>query len=160
YQDEITLGIERQIGATLTIGARGTYRRLGTALEDRCDFDYGTSADGTWNGTYCAVVNPGSDGAYASGPVPPCSGDAADTDCVSTQGTPSPAARRTYKGIEILARENLSAKLWLQASYVYSQLTGNYDGAVNEELLGTDPGRNTDFDFPQLWQNASGRLFL
>ncbi len=147
YQDELTLGAERLLDPTFTLGLKGTYRRLGNALEDRCDFrDVG-----------CAVINPGSDGTYASGDAPTCNG--LNGEC-SDSGLASPPARRTYKGIEILARKSFQDSFWLQASYVYSSLTGNYDGGVNEEFLGTVPGRNTDFDYPALWQNADGRLFL
>ncbi|HTO88939.1 MAG TPA: TonB-dependent receptor [Thermoanaerobaculia bacterium] len=152
YQDEYTIGAERLLDPTLTVGLKGTYRRLGNALEDRCDFQ-----DVMFN---CAVINPGSNGAYARGDAPTCNYlDDLYNQCFPS-GPASPPARRTYKGIEILARKSFTSSFWLQASYVYSSLTGNYDGGVNEEFLGTVPGRNTDFDLPALWQNASGRLFL
>jgi hypothetical protein len=157
YQDELTLGAERLLDPTLTLGLKGTYRRLGNALEDRCDF---YDPDPSTGGGYCAVINPGTNGAYARGAVPTYNGLNGDASASFPSGPASPPARRTYKGIEILARKTFADRFWLQASYVYSSLTGNYDGAVNEEFLGTVPGRNTDFDFPALWQNASGRLFL
>ena len=49
YQDELTVGVERLLEPTLVIGLKGTYRRLGRALETRCDF-YES----------CAFINPGS----------------------------------------------------------------------------------------------------
>ena len=72
----------------------------------------------------------------------------------------SPRARRDYRGIELLARKSLTDRFWLQASYVYSSLRGNYDGAIFESSGETDPGINPDFDYPELWHNSSGRLFL
>jgi hypothetical protein len=150
YQDEYTVGAERQLGPTLTVGVKGTYRRLGGAVEDRCDFvDEG-----------CVVINPGSDGRFARGDAAAWSGIDGTEDIVSPSGPVSPPARRTYKGIEILARRSFTDALWLQASYVYSSLTGNYDGGIQEESLSTVPGRSTDFDLPALWHNAHGRLFL
>jgi hypothetical protein len=73
---------------------------------------------------------------------------------------PTPPARRYYRGLELLARKSIGDKLWLQASYVYSSLRGNYDGGVNEGSLETHPGGNSDFNFPDLWHNAYGRLNL
>ena len=72
-----------------------------------------------------------------------------------------PPASRIYRGIELLARKTLGDRLWIQASYVYSSLRGNYDGGVNQGTYGqTDPGINSDFDYPQLWHNAYGILAL
>ena len=39
YQDEFTIGIEKAIDPTLSVGLKGTYRSLGRAIEDRCDLD-------------------------------------------------------------------------------------------------------------------------
>jgi hypothetical protein len=74
---------------------------------------------------------------------------------------PSPPARRLYRGIELFARKSVTDRLWVQASYVYSSLRGNYDGAVTEGLTGqTNPGINVDFDYPALWHKGYGRLAL
>ena len=45
YQDEFTIGIERLLAPTFTVGLKGTYRRLGNAIEDRCDLDYNNPAN-------------------------------------------------------------------------------------------------------------------
>jgi hypothetical protein len=159
YQDELTVGIERLLGRTMTVGLKGTYRRLGGALEDRCDFDY-TSPETDYSG--CAWITPGSSGKFARGDVPTCSGlwDAPDYQC-DPSGVPSPPARRLYRGIELFARKSVTDRLWVQASYVYSSLRGNYDGAVTEGLTGqTNPGINVDFDYPALWHKGYGRLAL
>ncbi len=151
YQDELTLGAERLIDPTFTVGLKASYRRLGNAIEDRCDF---VAPDGS---NYCAIINPGSGEAFARGAVTTCEEIYPD----SCPGDPvSPPARRVYRGIEVLARKSFGNWAWLQASYVYSSLEGNYDGAINEQNAGVVPGRNTDFDFAALWYNAYGRLFL
>src|SRR4030095_9571068 len=49
---------------------------------------------------------------------------------------------------------------WVQASFVYSSLRGNYDGAVSEDTGQTDPGINADFDYWAFFPNSYGRLFL
>jgi len=158
YQDELTVGVERLLDPMFSVGVKGTYRRLGRAIEDRCDLDDNAPEN---NGSRCAIVNLGSDGRYARGSFRGCNGlDDPFRQC--QQGVPpTPNARRLYRGIELLARKSFDEKFWLQASYVYSSLRGNYDGGVSESSGETNPGVSFDFDFPQFWlHNAYGKLFL
>jgi hypothetical protein len=164
YQDELTVGIERMVVPTLTVGLKGTYRNLGRALEDRCDFDY-TKPE--INYAECAFINPGSNGRFASGNVPTCDQlyDAPEGSQCFPTGPATPAARRLYRGTELFARQSIRDWLWLQASYVYSSLRGNYDGGVNEGSLDqtlsqTRPALNYDFNNPALWHNGYGTLAL
>jgi hypothetical protein len=156
-QDELTVGIERLLTPSLTVGLQGTYRSLNRTLEDRCDFDYEQT------GFSCALINPGSSGQFASGDAPTCNGLWDDPDwyrCNPT-GPATPQARRIYRGLEVMARETVGDRLWLQASYVYSSLRGNYDGSVNQGAEGlTWPGINMDFDYPAMWHDAYGILGL
>ena len=149
YQDELTVGVERSLGHGLTVGATGMYRRLGSAIETRCDFREG-----------CALITPGSSGQFARGDAPTCNGLAGDWYECGPPGPAAPRVKRVYRGIELLARQTIGTQLWLQASYVYSSLRGNYDGGVNEERFETWPGFNTDFDFPAVWQSGYGILSL
>jgi hypothetical protein len=103
------------------------------------------------NGSACVLINPGSHGEFASGNAPVCNGlDEPFYQCFPS-GPATPAAKRTYRGIELSARETLGDKAWLQASYVYSSVLGNF---------GAPDGVDHDFDYPQLWHNAYGTLDL
>jgi hypothetical protein len=158
YQDEYTVGLERLLSPTLSLGIKATYRRLGNAIEDRCDLDY-TRPETSFSS--CAIVNPGSNGQFARGDVPGCNGLDGDFRTCSETIPPVPAARRLYRGIELVGRKSLSERAWLQASYLYSSLRGNYDGEVSESYYGqTDPGNSSDFDYSQQAHNSYGRLFL
>ena len=166
-QDELTFGVEKTLaGGTLSFELKATYRNLANAIEDRCDLDYVAPES---KGSTCALMNPGSNGRFARGDFHYCTGlddfnnctFDPETDTLLSPATPMPEARRIYRGIEILARKAFSQNLWLQASYVYSSLRGNYDGEISEGFGGqTDPGFNADFDYPQLLHNAYGRLYL
>ena len=158
YQDELTMGIETLLDPTLSVGVRGIYRRLGRAIENRCDLDP-TSPEN--DGSGCATLNPGSDGKYARGDFYGCNGlDDPFSQCQQGE-PPTPDARRLYRGIELLARKTVGERFWLQASYVYSSLRGNYDGGVDESSGETNPGASADFDFPPYWShNAYGKLYL
>jgi len=158
YQDELTLGVERMLDPTLLVSLKGTYRRMRAALEERCDF----VATGPNN--KCAIINPGSSATYASGQAPTCNGlfdNDAWYQCSESGGAATPPAKRIYRGIEVLARKTVGDRFWLQASYVYSSLRGNYDGGVNESGYGqTSVGTNSDFDYPAIWHNGYGALYL
>ena len=158
YQDEYTVGFEKLLDPTLSVGVKGTYRTLGRAIEDRCDLDYNDGPINNFN--TCAIMNPGGDGRYATGNFPGQNG----LDGKAQEFLPSvpaiPDAKRIYRGIEIVGRKSFSQTLWLQASYVFSSLRGNYDGEVREGRGQTDPGINADFDYFLFLHNNYGKLFL
>jgi outer membrane receptor protein involved in Fe transport len=148
YLDELSVGVERLVLPTLTVGIKGTYRSLNRALEDRCDFDYSAPQ---LNGSSCALINPGSTGVFASGDAPTCNGLNPPYDECYAKGPPMPPARRYYRGLEVVARDSVGTNLWLQASYVYSSLLGNY---------GAPDGVAFAFDYPAFLHNAYGALPL
>jgi outer membrane receptor protein involved in Fe transport len=163
YQDELTLGSEMALTPTFAVGVKGMYRKLGRAIEDRCDLDGGADIN---QGSTCAMVNPGKGGLWGSGDFPWCdnAGDPfvspTNGQCFTTGTPPIPAASRKFTGIEFTARKTFSQNLWAQASYVYSKLKGNYDGAVRVASGQTDPGINADYDYYLFARNGNGRLFL
>ena len=163
YQDEFTVGIEKLIDPSFSIGLKGEYRKFGRAVEDRCDADYSAPEN---NGNTCVITNPGGSGTYASGNFTGCNGLDGDAyqcgiDPINNLlGGPLPRAKRLYRGIELLARKTFTDKLWLQASYVYSSLRGNYDGGVKQDYVQTDPGITADFDYASFLHNRYGKLYL
>jgi hypothetical protein len=144
-QDEVLFGVERDLGQGLTVGVKGTYRRLNNAIDLRADLDPAAG-----QGSY-AVINPGSGGTYASGDVPTCNGLDPPYYACTPSGPETPKASRLYRGIEFLVRQTVGDSLWLQASYVHSSLRGNDDG-----------GSVTSGAFysPASWNNAYGPLDL
>ncbi len=161
YQDELTLGIEKALDPTLSIGLKGTYRTLGRTIEDRCDLDY---LDPLSQGSTCALFNPGSDGLAASGGILSYNGcgNPNDPNCDThgNPGVPVGDAKRIFRGIELVARKQFTNELWAQASFLYSSLRGNYSGAISEATGQTDPGINADYDYYQFNFNAYGDLEL
>jgi len=165
YQDEYTIGVEKALTPTFVVGLKGNYQRLGEVLEDRCDLDYLHPEN---NGQFCAIINPGSSERYARGDFP-CNNftnerpDASAFDAVCNENGAPPIGRasRIYRGIELTARQSFQERLWVQASYIYSSLRGNYDGAARLADGQADPGVNADFDYFQFYaSNAYGKLYL
>ncbi len=160
YQDEYTFGVEKALDPTLSVGLKGTYRSLGRTIEDRCDLDYNSPLT-QFNS--CALTNPGSNLPGANGFFPGYNGSANPTDPTAgspVAGTAIPDAKRIFRGLEFTARKAFSQSLWMQASYLYSTLRGNYSGAIRTESGQTDPGINADFDYNQFLRNAYGNLEL
>jgi Carboxypeptidase regulatory-like domain/TonB dependent receptor/TonB-dependent Receptor Plug Domain len=160
YQDEYTIGVEKALDPTLSIGLKGTYRTLGRTVEDRCDLDY---TDPLAQGSTCAIFNPGSR-SVQNGGILSCNESVNPTDpqnglCGLAPVVDGPA-KRIFRGIELTARKQFSQTLWAQASYLYSTLRGNYSGAIREGSGQTDPGINADFDYNQFNINGYGSLEL
>jgi len=174
YQDEFGLGFEKALTPSLSVAIRYNYRNLGRTIEDRCDFDAGYPEA---NGNTCVIINPGSSSPFATGVgVHTCdgrdyidaSGNAAQSQCTGPQtaNVAIPAAERKYHGVEFVVKDQVSNQLWIQASYLWSHLYGNYDGeaSINEFATPaggqTDPGINADYDYPLFLRNAYGNLAL
>lgn len=167
-EEQFNLGYERRLTSELTVGIRGVYSNLLRAVEDRCDLQGNDAAFGlTSNG--CVLMNPGLSPwglgnfsnvalpAGLAGPILCTNGLNPSEGRASEACEPLPKARRTYKGVLLTAQDRFSPRTYLIASYSYSQLRGNYDGSFNE-LGEADPHGNFDFDYPQLTQNAFGKL--
>lgn len=173
YQDEFALGFEKALDPSFSIGMRYTYRNFGRTIEDRCDFDTHFAEA---NGNGCVIINPGSDSPFSTGQgVHTCSGrdygpqaDPTKSDCTGLQtiNVAVPAAERKFHGLELVLKKRVSTQLWMQASYLWSHLYGNYDGEASvgqAQFPGggqTDPGINADYDYPEFTKYADGNLFL
>jgi carboxypeptidase family protein/TonB-dependent receptor-like protein len=165
YQDEYTIGVEKALTPTFVVGLKGNYQSLDRVLEDRCDLDYRHPEN---RGQHCAIINPGSSERYAVGDFP-CNNftnerpdsDELDPLCNENGGPAIAEASRIYRGIELTARQSFQERLWVQASYIYSSLRGNYDGAARLVSGQADPGVNADFDYFAFDQhNSHGKLYL
>jgi outer membrane receptor protein involved in Fe transport len=168
YQDEVIGGLEYEIAPNWAIGVKGIYKALGTVVEDRCDVainpdivQFFKSPDQT-----CALINPAEGDAlgtikdptdlkcYPNGYVDGDGNIVAGGPCQSTR------ANRYFRGIEFTAAHRFSNNFYVNASYLYSKLVGNYSGNLSQtrEFGQADPNINADFDYPGLLINAQGTL--
>jgi outer membrane receptor protein involved in Fe transport len=135
---ETTAGFEYEIARNLTFGARGIYRWQGDVIED------GSFDDGD---TYF-LFNPGrryagsTEQAACSNPAVGCFG----------------RARRYYRALEFTATKRFSNNWQFITSYVYSSLTGNYEGLFRNDNGQADPNITSLFDLVSLLKNTYGRL--
>ena len=168
YQDEIIAGFEYEIAKGWAVGVKGIYKALGRVVEDRCDLAVNPDI-AQYNvipSTTCALINVGAGDSLGTIKDPTdktCypNGDAdADGNLVAGQPCDSTQARRYFRGIELTASHRFSNNFFVLASYLYSELRGNYSGNLSQTRTSgqSDPNINADFDYPGLVINAYGKL--
>src|SRR5437868_4528652 len=140
---EYTFGAEYEVGGDITVGTRGVYRAMVNVIEDGSFddgdtyfiFNPGRLAPGTTEEAACA-------GDPETGRAPQCFG----------------RAQRFYRGIEFTATKRFTHNFQFIASYVFSSLTGNYEGLFRNDNGQSDPNITSLFDLQSLLKNTYGRL--
>lgn len=158
-KDEFIVGYEQLINENYTLGLKGTFREVATALDDYC---------GRYAYPYCVMVNPGfdsswySDGYYWNGSS---WGDSSfDADGVPDEGSLTtysaetmglPKAKNEYTALETMVKYN-EDNFRYTLTYTWSRSLGNFEGAVKSDIGQADAGITQDFDFPALMDGADG----
>jgi outer membrane receptor protein involved in Fe transport len=140
---EYTVGLEYEVARDFTIGTRGIYRHMRNVIEDGSFddgdtyfiFNPGRNEPGTTERTAC-------EGNVAAGIAPRCFG----------------RAQRFYRAVEFTATKRFTNNWQMITSYVYSSLTGNYEGLFRNDNGQSDPNITSLFDLQSLLDNTYGRL--
>jgi hypothetical protein len=140
---EGSVGFEYEIVQDVTIGARGIYRHMRNVIEDGSFddgdtyfiFNPGRNEPGTTERAAC-------EGDPTTGRIPRCFG----------------RAQRFYRAIELTATKRFTNNYQFIASYVFSSLTGNYEGLFRNDNGQSDPNITSLFDLQSLLDNTYGRL--
>jgi hypothetical protein len=169
YQDEITLGFEKAFSPSLNFGAKATYRKLGSTIDDFCDqrpFDK-YAADNkidtsNWGGFGCANFNPGEANAFYvdySGSTNN-GGTAKNLTLVklSKSDLGFPAAERTYKAVDFFAEHPLRNGWYGKVNYTWSKSKGNTEGQTLSDVGQTDVAATQTWDYKELAIGANGLL--
>lgn len=140
-QTEFTVGTEYGLTSDLVLSGRYTRKNLDRTIED-VGF-----IDATGNELFF-IANPGL-GAVSQSFAP---------------GLPaSPLAKRLYNAFELRLDKRYAHNYYINASYTFSRLTGNYSGLASSDepdALGvgrSSPNVNRFFDLPFLGFNANGQ---
>lgn len=126
YLDEIVLGYERKLRPNWVLGIKGIHREYGQVIEDFLCID---------DGTYC-IGNPG-EGIMER---------VFTLDYSRTIEAPEP--KREFKGVQIDLTKQLSNNWQGIASYIWSELDGNFDGGYAPFTnVGADPNISAAYDY-------------
>jgi len=140
---EGSVGFEYEIAKDLAIGSRAIYRHMRNVIED------GSFDDGD---TYF-IFNPGRNEPGTT-ERSACQGDVT----TGRQGRCFGRAQRFYRAIEFTATKRFTNNYQFIASYVFSSLTGNYEGLFRNDNGQSDPNITSLFDLQSLLDNTYGRL--
>lgn len=174
-QDEAILGYQHRIVSEnaffdgWTLGVKGTYRRVDTAIDDTCDaralyragieagYDLSNWAD-EWTVPGgipgCFLYNPGKDLTITTD----INVDGNPVTLTVPGSTLGPEAKRNYKAVTLSA-DKATENWYLSGSYTWSKLTGNLEGLVKSTNGQDDTGTTSDFDFAEIMIGANGYLF-
>jgi len=141
---EYTAGFEYEAVKDLTLGIRGVYRHERNVIED------GSFDDGN---TYF-IFNPGRRGNGETTEDGACAGDPLTGRLPRCFGR----AQRFYRAVEFTATKRFTNNYQFIASYVFSSLTGNYEGLFRNDNGQSDPNITSLFDLQSLLDNTYGRL--
>jgi len=163
YQDEFILGYVWQVTSDWSVGVRGIYRDLRSAIEDvgfgRLLNQY--AAENGYPEYYTdpfatnVLTNPGTD-AHLRFDLD-YDGDYEDV-YFPAEATGMPKPRRTYKALELYFERRWQDGWSVQGSYTWSRARGNYEGWTNSFTGQTDGPLMTAFDLPEIMEGAYGKL--
>jgi hypothetical protein len=157
YLDEFVVGAEYEVIDDLKVGLSYQNRRLGRVVED-------VSPDGA--NTFI-IANPGE---WSSDEQHKLEAQIARTDDMATRTRlQSELAlfqgirifdqpHRDYNALQLTVTRRFSRQLYLQGSYTYSRVTGNYPGLIATDTGQIDPNISTQYDLIELLANRQGPL--
>ena len=143
---EFTLGLDHELARSISVGVRYSHKWLNRTIEDT---GYATSV-----GEIFLIANPG------EGLTENLLRDR--LGCTNCPNQPLP--ERTYDGLEFRMIKRLSHNWYMNTSYLWSRLYGNYSGLASSDENGrTSPSVDRNFDgqymsFDQTGQPVYGRL--
>jgi outer membrane receptor protein involved in Fe transport len=157
YLDEIVAGVEYEVIDDLKVGLSYQNRKLGRVIED-------VSTDGA--NTYL-IANPGE---WSAGEEARLQAQLDSTDIPGIRQRLQneldlfrgirifDKPRRDYNALQLTVTRRFSGQLFLQGSYTYSRVTGNYPGLVSYDNGQIDPNISSQYDLIELLANRQGAL--
>ncbi|WP_442962070.1 MULTISPECIES: TonB-dependent receptor [unclassified Pseudoalteromonas] len=157
-KDEYILGVEHAINDEYTVGVKGIFREVTSALDDYC---------GRYAYPTCVMINPGEDSSwYKDGYY--WNGESWDSRG-GNDGIPDPGSLTTHSASTIGLSDATNEygaidtmisyrgdNLRYTFTYTWSKSLGNFEGAVKSDIGQADAGITQDFDFPAVMDGAFG----
>jgi outer membrane receptor protein involved in Fe transport len=137
YIEEAIIGADLEVAKDFVLGAKYIWRDLPRVIEDSLGFDQNYY-----------LGNPGT--GYLS--------QMWDESYTYQYAAPKP--KRTFTGVELSARKRFSNNWQFLASYLWSELKGNYDGTFQASTGQLDPNLNSAFDYAEFTIQNDGYLSL
>ena len=166
FTDEWILGLSHRMG-DWTFGVNYINRRLGLTLDDvavdkavlaYCDANGVEGCADVWTGFHQYVLtNPGSDLTVRLDGDCEIEGQCDVVD-LSAADLGYPKATRNYDAVQFEVDKAYNGLYGFNFNYTWTNLEGNYEGAVISSIGQDDAGLTQDFDQPGLLEGAYGPL--
>ncbi len=161
YQDDLAFGFEKAWSHNLTVGAKFTYRNLGSTIEDWCDqrpIDAWAKRNNVKTNNFsfnCALINPGQDATLRLD----LKGDGSVIDVPLTAAEIGlPKVKRTYVALDTFIEHPLRDGWYGKLAYTLSRSSGNTEGQVASDFNASNVATTSMFDNPELMVGADGLL--
>ncbi len=164
YQDEAILGMDWQFSSKWVAGAKATYRKLGTMIDDWCDtgriynkIDASGKNSDDYNISGCYIINPGRTNnfhiAKADG-----SGYSDFTLTNDELGFGSLKPIRKYMALDLYLEHPFDGKWQARLDYTWSRNPGNTEGQLKSDIGQGDVSKTQDWDSKELMYNSYGYM--
>lgn len=164
YQDEITLGFDRQLTPDYTFGVMFTYRKLRSTLDDTCDprpFDAYAARNNIDTSNYagfgCATFNPGEDNNF----LVDYAGNGTYTNVhLSKADLGFDKPTRSYAALDFTLEHPYRNGWWARVTYTLSRNKGNTEGQTlsDTSTAQADVAATQTWDYPEQMIGANGLL--
>jgi hypothetical protein len=162
YQDEITLGFEKAYSPSLNFGAKATYRKLKSTIDDFCDgsviyawADRNNVDSSNYGGFNCASFNPGKDNTFL---VDFANNGTYSKVHLTKEELGFEKAKRNYTAVDLFAEHPLRNGWYGRVNYTWSRSKGNTEGQTRSDNAQTDVAATSTWDNYPLMIGANGLL--
>ncbi|QWT19642.1 TonB-dependent receptor [Bacillus sp. NP157] len=168
FQDEYILGFDKAINENWSFGAKATYRKLRSSIDDFCDsrpFENYAAAHNIdiTNASLpgCYLFNPGSANTFlvdtGGGNYVPFDISKADFT-IPDSGIGFPDLKRSYYALDLYLEHHFSDDWYGRVDYTFSRSYGNSEGQLKSDIGQLDPSVTQDWDAPEIMQYTNGPL--
>jgi len=167
YQDEYILGFDKAINENWSFGAKATYRKLKSSIDDFCDsrpFEAYAARNNIdiSNASLpgCYLFNPGKSNEFlvdvGGGNYVPF--NLRKDDFTSPDGVKFPDLKRSYYALDLYLEHHFADDWYGRIDYTFSRSYGNSEGQLKSDIGQLDPSVTQDWDAPEIMQYSNGPL--
>jgi len=164
YQDELTLGFEKALSSDYNMGARLTYRKLKSTIDDYSDpraiaaklQQMGVDPTYFNNNFAGALFNPGDTNTFNVA-IDAAGNRRLVTLSPAEMGFPD-SMQRDYTALDLMFEHPMKNGWYGKLMYTWSREYGNTEGQTHSDNGQADVGFTSSWDFPEVMLNSVGRL--
>ncbi|MGY3041446.1 hypothetical protein ACVWWQ_003078 [Rhodanobacter sp. TND4EL1] len=163
YQDEAILGFDKTLGSDWAYGAKATYRKLQSAIDDVCDSDKiydkldKQGIDSSALDVHgCYIFNPGRTNTFLLNDL--ANGGYKSVQMSQADWGFNQGAKRKYYALDMYLEHPFNNGWQARVDYTFSRSWGNTEGQVRSDLGQDDVSKTEDWDAAEIMIGSGGLL--